>query len=313
MRHAVIADLLRSIRVRSSVFARPELRAPWGLRLIDEGAAFHIVTRGRCFVEYDAVPPIPLAEGDFVVLPRGGAHVVRDAQATRVVRLDHLLKARKRGVDGVFRIGGDGELTNLVCGNIRFEDVSADLFRAILPPVIHVRKKANRLAPWLDAAMAHIRSDLDAGRPGADIVVARFADILFIQALEAYLEEHAETAESGWLAALRDQHVGEALALLHLQPDRPWTVVSLAHQLGLSRSAFAARFVHLVGEPPLRYLTRVRLNAVAARLRSSDEKVSAIAASFGYDSVSGLNKGFKQRFGESPGQYRRRFSARTGV
>lgn len=229
------------------------------------------------------------------------------------MRLDSALRARQRGGDGVFRAGGDGERTGLVCGNIRFEDASADVLLGVLPQVLHVKKDDNRLAPWLDVTLAQIRADVDAGRPGADIVLARLADILFVQAIEAYLTEHADTAESGWLAALRDPYVGEALTLIHLHPERAWTVVSLAGELGLSRSAFAARFVRLAGGPPLHYLTRVRLNAVAARLRSRDEKVSAIAASFGYDSASGLNKGFKQRFGETPGQYRRRFSARTGV
>jgi transcriptional regulator GlxA family with amidase domain len=144
-------------------------------------------------------------------------------------------------------------------------------------------------------------------------VIARIADILFIQAVAAYLEDNADTIQSGWLAALRDPKIGPALALLHHQPDRAWSVGSLANELGLSRSAFAARFAHLVGESPLRYLARVRLNVAAARLRSSDEKMSSIATTVGYESDSAFNKAFKQRYGETPGHYRRRYSARTGV
>lgn len=313
-RDTLFAGLLRSIRVQSSVFARPELRAPWGFNLVDEGAAFHIVIRGRCSLEFDgSSEPIALSEGDFVVLPRGGSHIVRDVPATRPVRLDRLLKARKRDASGVFRAGGDGEITVLVCGNMLFEDVSTDLLLAILPPVIHVKKKGSRLAAWLGATMQHVRSEMDAGRPAADAVIARIADILFIQAVATYLEDNADTAESGWLAALRDKQIGPALALLHRQPERTWSVESLAGAQGLSRSAFAARFAQLVGEPPLRYLTRVRLNVAGTRLSSSDEKMSAIAASLGYESVSGFNKAFKLRFGITPGEYRGRFSSRTGA
>ncbi len=312
-RRAVIADLLRSIRVRSSVFARPELRAPWGFTLVEEGAAFHIVTSGRCLLEIEGAAPIALSEGDFVVLPRGGRHVVRDARTTRPVLLDGVLKARGRAKDGVFRAGGGGAATGLVCGRIRFEDVSSLLLLAVLPPVIHVQKKDGRLGSWLGATIEQAESDLDAGRLGADVVTARMADILFIQAVAAYLEDNADTIQSGWLAALRDPKIGPALALLHQQPDRAWSVVSLANELGLSRSAFAARFAQLVGESPLRYLARVRLNVAAMRLRSSDEKMSSIAATLGYASDSGFTKAFKQRYGETPGHYRRRLSARVGV
>jgi AraC-like DNA-binding protein/mannose-6-phosphate isomerase-like protein (cupin superfamily) len=313
-RRAVIAELLRSVRVRSSVFARPELRAPWGFRLVEEEAAFHIVTSGSCLLEIESAPaPIVLSEGDFVVLPRGGTHVVRNARTSQPVLLDGLLKSRGRQRDGVFRFGGSGPATGLVCGRMQFEDVSSLLLLTVLPPVIHVKSEGRHAASWLGATMEHAGNELNAGRLGADVVIARIADILFIRAVAAYLEANADTIQSGWLAALRDPTIGPALALLHHQPDRAWSVVSLANELGLSRSAFAARFAQLVGESPLRYLARLRLNVAASRLRSSDEKMSSIATTVGYESGSGFNKAFKQRYGETPGHYRRRYSARTGV
>jgi AraC-like DNA-binding protein len=313
-RTTLFTDLLRSIRVRSSVFARPELRVPWGLAMSGEQAAFHIVTRGRCLLELDgSAGAIELAEGDFVVLPRGGAHVLRDAPTTRPVRLDGALKHRNRDSDGVFRLGGNGEATVLVCGNLQFEDVSTDLLLAILPPVIHMKKKGSHFSSWLAATIDHIRTELAAGSSTAEIVVARIADILFIQAVSMYLEGNADTAESGWLGALRDRQIGPALTLLHQHPEQTWTVESIADTLGLSRSAFAARFAQLVGEPPLRYLTRVRLHAAGTRLSSSDEKMTSIATSLGYESASGFNKAFKARFGITPGEYRGRFASRTGA
>ncbi|MGD0050928.1 MAG: AraC family transcriptional regulator [Vulcanimicrobiaceae bacterium] len=313
-RTAVVADLLRSIRVRSSIFARPVLSAPWGFEIVDEETAFHIVTRGRCSLTFGGTGDmVALSEGDFVLLPRGGAYVIGDVPATKPVRLDRSLKTRNRGSDGVFRAGGGGETTGLICGNLRFEDVSTDLLLSILPPIIHVRKQGSGFASWLAATIEHARSELDAGHAAAEVVVARIADLLFIHAIGTYLEDNAQTASSGWLGALRDRQIGPALALLHEHPERTWTVESLADELGISRSAFAARFAQLVGEPPLRYLSRVRLNAVASRLSSSDEKMSAIATSLGYESVSGFNKAFKKRFGLTPGEYRGRFSARIGV
>jgi AraC-like DNA-binding protein len=311
--NALFTEILRSIRVRGSVFARPELRAPWGLRVDDAQAAFHIVTRGRCRLELDGAEAVELSEGDFVVLPRGGAYVLRDAPSTRPVRLDAALKSRNRDGDGIFRLGGSGEPTVLVCGNLQFEDVSTDLLLSILPPLIHMPKKGSHFAAWLGATIEHIRTDLAAGNAAAEVVVARIADILFIQAVAMYLEANAGTADSGWLAALRDRQIGPALTLLHQHPGQTWTVDSLAEELGLSRSAFAARFAQLVGEPPLRYLTRVRLHAAGTRLSSSDEKMTSIATSLGYESASGFTKAFKARFGITPGEYRGRFAARTGA
>jgi AraC-like DNA-binding protein len=313
-RAELFANLLRSIRVRSSVFARPELSAPWGFSLADEQAAFHIVTRGTCHLSVAGVAgSVELREGDFVVLPRGGTHVLRDVPATTPVKLDGSLKTRKREPDGVFRAGGGGAKTSLVCGNLSFEDVSTDLLLAILPPVMHVRQQGSRLASWLGATMDVVRSELAGGHAAAEVVVARIADILFIQAVALYLEDNADTAESGWLGALRDRQIGPAIALIHQHPEQAWTVESLAETLAQSRSAFAARFAQLVGEPPLRYLTRVRLNAAGTRLSSTADKVDTIATSLGYSSASGFNKAFKQRFGITPGEYRGRFASRTGA
>ena len=131
------------------------------------------------------------------------------------------------------------------------------------------------------------------------------SDLLFMQAVRAYLDENIDTAESGWRAALRDPQIGRALVLLHDKPHQPWTVAELADRVALSRSAFAAKFTQLVGEPPLRYLTRLRLNAATTRLRSGNDKLSVIADAAGYDSVPAFAKAFKRGIGVTPGEYRR--------
>jgi len=187
---------------------------------------------------------------------------------------------------------------------MQFENGPTDSLLAVLPPLIHVKGKDGDAAPWLRATVAHILEELELHRPGTEAVVTRLADILFIQAVRSYFEDHA-AADSGWLAALRDQHIGPAVALLHAHPHEPWTVASAAHRVGLSRSVFATRFTQLVGEPPLRYLTRLRLNVATTRLRASNDKLSAIAAAAGYESVAAFIKAFKRHFRMTPGEYRR--------
>jgi AraC-like DNA-binding protein len=185
------------------------------------------------------------------------------------------------------------------------ENGATDPLLAVLPPLIHFKKGGEDAAQGLRTTVSHIFEELGSGRSGAAAVVTRLADILFMQAVRAYLDENIDTAESGWLAALRDQQIGRALVLLHDKPHLPWTVAEIADRVALSRSAFAAKFTELVGEPPLRYLTRLRLNAATARLRSGNDKLSVIAAAAGYESVPAFAKAFKRHMGVTPGEYRR--------
>ena len=305
-RKSLFADLLRAIRLRSSVYFRPEFRAPWGVSIADHGTIFHIVVRGRCCLQLKgAAEPVQLSDGDFVVVTRGDPHTLRDAPDTAAVDFFDLAKCRAPDKDPIFSAGGDGPITRFVCGGMQFENGASDPLLAVLPPLLHVKASREGGRSWLRPTVEHVLAELDSGGPGAAEVVTRLADILFIQAVRSYFEESADIAEFGWLAALRDPHVGRALALLHSHPDTPWTIASLARRVAVSRSAFADRFTELVGEPPVRYLTRLRINAAARRLRSSDDKLRAVAAAAGYESVAAFTRAFRRHMKMTPGEYRK--------
>jgi AraC-like DNA-binding protein len=303
---SVFADLLRGIRLRSSVYFRPEFSAPWGVSIADHGTIFHIIVCGRCWLQIKGAPkPVMLSTGDFVVVTRGDPHIVRDAPETPAIDFFDLAKCRAPAKDRIFSAGGDGPITRFVCGGMQFENRATDPLLPVLPPLLHVKASNERVHPWLRLTVEHVLAELDCGGPGASEVVTRLADILFIQAVRSYFQENADIAEFGWLAALRDPQVGRALALLHGHPDEPWTIGSLAHRVAVSRSAFADRFTELVGEPPLRYLTRLRISAAARRLRSSDDKLRAVAAAAGYESVAAFTRAFKRHMKMTPGEYRK--------
>jgi len=305
-RETLIDNLLHSIRFRSSAYFRPELRAPWGFSIDDRGPTFHIVSHGKCWIEVKGVAkPVQLSAGDFVFIPRSDSHVIRDLPTTQVVDYFDFLKGHVPDKQGAFSAGGEGPVTKLVCGGMQSENGATDPLLAVLPPLIHFKGGREDVAPGLRVTVNHVLEELESGRSGAAAVVTRLADILFMQVVRAYLDENIDTAESGWLAALRDQQIGRALVLLHDKPHQPWTVAELAHRVALSRSAFAAKFTQLVGEPPLHYLTRLRLNVATARLRSGNDKLSVIAAAAGYDSVSAFARAFKRHMGVTPGEYRR--------
>jgi AraC-like DNA-binding protein/mannose-6-phosphate isomerase-like protein (cupin superfamily) len=305
-REALIDNLLRSIRFRCSAYYRPELRAPWGFSIHDRGPTFHIVSEGKCWIEVKGVSkPVQLSAGDFVVIPRSDLHVIRDSPTTQVVDFFDFLKGRVPDKQGAFSAGGAGSVTRLVCGEMQPENGATDPLLAVLPPLIHVNGRGGDVAPGLRVTVNQVFEELGSGRSGSAAVVTRLADILFMQAIRAYLDENIDIVGSGWLAALRDQQIGRALVLLHDKPHQPWAVAELADRVALSRSAFAAKFTQLVGEPPLRYLTRLRLNAATARLRSGNDKLSVIADAAGYESAPAFAKAFKRQFGVTPGEYRR--------
>ncbi len=304
-RKPLFADLLRGIRLRSSVYFRAEFRAPWGVSIADHGTIFHIVVAGRCWLQVNGVAkPVPLRAGDLVVVTRGDAHVMRGAPATPAINYFDLIKRHAPDKNGVVRTGGKGPATRFVCGGMQFENGATNPLLAVLPPLLHVKATKEGGRPWLRLTVKHVLAELDSDSVGATEVVTRLADILFIQAVRSYFEENVDTAEFGWLAAVRHPQIGRALALLHGHPDEPWTIASLARRVAVSRSAFADRFTELVGDPPLRYLTRLRINAAAKRLLTSDDKLSAVAAAAGYKSVTALSRTFKQRMGMTPGNYR---------
>jgi len=268
-------------------------------------AVFHIVACGTCWLQVKGVEePMELAEGDFIVVTHGTPHKVRDQLSSPTVNFFALSKSHMVARNGTFRFGGNGPLTRLVCGGMQFENGGTSPLLAILPPVLHVKRTDDQARNWLGLTTQHILSELDRGSAGAAEVVTRLADILFIQAVRAYFEENADTAITGWLAAVRDPQIGRALALLHRYPHRPWTVDALARSQAMSRSAFAARFTELVGEPPMRYCTRLRMHAAAKRLRSDREKLRVIAAAVGYESVTSFATSFKRFNGMTPGEYR---------
>jgi AraC-like DNA-binding protein len=302
----LLDDFLRAIRFRSGLYFRPEFRAPWGISVARNCVVFHVVDHGNCWLEVNGVTePMRLSEGDFVVVTRGDAHIMRDRLSTPPADFFDLVKTHRFGDNPTFRAGGKGSITTLVCGGAQLETGANNHLIGILPPVLYVKGTEEGAQQWLGLTTQQILAELHSGGPGATEVITRLADVLFIRAVRAYFDQNIETAEAGRLAAVRDGQIGRALAMLHGHPQQAWTVDSLARHVALSRSAFAARFTELVGEPPLHYLTRLRINVAAVRLRSSDDKLRAIAAAAGYESVPAFAKSFKRLVGMTPGEYRR--------
>jgi AraC-like DNA-binding protein len=303
----VVSDVLRSLRVRSTVWCRSRLRAPWGFGTDARGAAaFHVVTAGCCWLEVEGDgAQRRLDAGDLVVLPTGRRHWLRDDPATPAPALERLLARHPLDEQRRLRGGGRGPRTDLLCGGFALEGGDAHPLLVALPPVIHVRGVRGRPLPWVAATLRLVGAETDATAPGSEAVVGRLADALLTQALRIAVAE-LDAADGGQVRALRDRHIAAAVRLIHGQPQRPWTVGELAAEVALSRSAFAARFRELVGEPPMRYLIRARLAEAARLLHTTDVSLAEVARRTGYENEFSFGRAFKRAFGVAPGAYRGR-------
>jgi AraC-like DNA-binding protein/mannose-6-phosphate isomerase-like protein (cupin superfamily) len=302
-----VSQLLRVIRIRSTVYCRSLMGAPWGFGVQAHGnPAFHVVTAGRCWLEVDGEPgQIPLAAGDLVLLPTGNRHWMRDAPTTPATELEEILAATPLGRHRRLRYGGSGLRTGLLCGGFAVEGSPAHpILRALCPAVV-IRGGGGHPVPWLSATLGLLNAETTADAPGAHEVVTRLADALLTQALRAALNQLQSPGGAG-LRALGDRHIAAAIELIHSRPEHGWTVGELASKVALSRSAFAARFRELAGESPLRYLTRTRLAHAADLLRTTDAPLAQIASRAGYGTEFSFSKAFKRTFGIAPGSYRER-------
>ena len=302
-------DAFRHLQIRGAIYCRSELRSPWAFSVERrKSAGFHALLEGAGLLEVEGESARHVVSaGDFVVLPRGHRHVMRDSAATQATPLESLI-AQNPLEDGIrLKMDGEGHAAVVVCGGFDLEGHDINPLLASLPNLIHVRGEKGRPAPWLRAALRQIDAETRRGRAGAETVIARLSDVLLIQAVRAYFEQLAREAPGKeWLGALRDPQIGAAMALIHRRPEADWSVAALAAKVGMSRSAFSARFRALVGDPPLRYVARWRVHKAAWLLRTSDAKLAEIAERVGYESDVALSRLFKRIAGVSPGSYRRR-------
>jgi AraC-like DNA-binding protein len=286
-------------------YCRSDFTAPWGLVLpLAEGCArFHLVVSGTAILR-EGEKTLKLETGDLVLVPHGLGHALMDDPASPVVKLEDLKCEHPNERYALFRQGGGGAVTQLVCVNVRFDHPAAHQLIAQLPKIIHVKAANSRDMEWLDATLRFIGSEARILRPGGDTVLTRLADILIVQAIRWWIE-HEPSAEKGWLAALRDRQIGRAIALIQQEPARPWTIATLANEVAMSRSSFADRFTKLVGEPVMRYVARARMHTALTVLREEGADIGELATRVGYESEAAFSRAFKRLIGTTPGVVRR--------
>jgi AraC-like DNA-binding protein len=305
-----LGEALHFLRMSGVVYTRSELAAPWGLELpaMPDCLMFHAVTAGHCLLEADGAEPRLLRSGDFALVPHGEGHIIRSAAGAPAAKLFDLPREQVGERYEVLRHGGGGEATMLVCGAVRFDHPAALRLLQLLPRLIRLDSWQQPHAERVHGTLRLMAAELSQPHPGGEAVITRLADILVVQTIRAWIEKDGG-AQTGWLAALRDRQIGRAIALVHREPEKRWSVAGLAREVAMSRSAFSARFTALVGEPPMHYLTRWRMQLALNWLREGDRTAATVARRLGYDSEAAFSRAFKRYAGVPPGAVRRRRAA----
>jgi AraC-like DNA-binding protein len=264
---------------------------------------YHYVVEGELQVRVEGAEAFVLRPGEVVLLPRNDLHLLgSDLDLPPVMGRD-IIQPHKDG--GLFSIhhGGDGARTSLVCGFLGCDSVQGNPVISTLPAVLRLNIEEGGAAEWMRSTFQYAADEVATGRPGSATVLAKLSELLFVEAVRRYAETLPE-GQTGWLAGLRDHYVARALALLHRDITRSWTVDELSRAVGLSRSALAQRFTHLIGVAPMHYLANWRMQVAAQELRNPGTSLAQVANTVGYESEAAFSRAFKRAFGTAPAMWR---------
>jgi AraC-like DNA-binding protein len=313
-----LSEVLKALHLTSGVFLEVEFTAPWCidsapgvddvrniLPSAEHVVIYHLLTEGRCRARLpDGNEVIELGAGDLIMFPHGDGHLLGSDLQRMPLAASSLVEPSAGG--GLMRIrhGGGGERTRFICGFLACEKRLCRPLLDALPRMLRVPLGEDPATRWLAGALQHGAAETHSPRPGSDAILGRLSELVFVESLRLHIRSLPED-QLGWLAGLREPIVARALALLHGDPARHWEVESLARECGVSRSTLGDRFVALLGEPPMQYLTRWRLALAARALSTRNDGVSQLAAEVGYESEAAFNRAFKREFGMPPAAWRR--------
>ena len=314
-----LSDVLRVAHLTGGVFLHAEFCAPWCIaaRLSPEHCApavgpashlliYHYVVDGAFRLRIDGLDgeEVTVKSGEIVLLPHNDLHLMGSDLSLPAIPGSAVIHPPRSG--GLYSIhhGGNGERTLMVCGFLGCTKAESNPVIASLPPVLKLSVEQGAGAEWIRSTFHFAAEEVAAGRAGSETVLAKLSELLFVETVRRHADTLPE-GQTGWLAGLRDRFVARALAFLHGDIARRWTVDDLAHEVGLSRSALAERFIRLIGTPPMQYLTSWRMQVAADKLRTSHDSLAQVAELVGYDSEASFSRAFKKTFGVAPATWRR--------
>jgi len=246
----------------------------------EEAGHLHVLRQGRLKIIHPKKRPVIVDQPSVIFYPRPSLH-----------------RFQARESDGV----------EIVCAQIWLGAGVANPLVLSLPEFIVLPLN---LIPELAPTVQMLFAEAFADHPGRQTAVDRLAEYFLVLLLRAAMNERL--IEGGVLSGLGDPRLAKAIAAMHDEPERSWSLEQLAHLVGMSRARFAAHFRNVVGVTPFDYLTDWRIGIAHTLLRKG-EPLKLIAPAVGYTNATALTRIFTQRTGASPTEWlsRHRSSAQS--
>ena len=310
----VLSNVMSSMRISGSVLINEDYVLPWGVtipnaeRLRDvmklgsgvRVVAFHFVKRGYIEVTPDGENAVTVESGEMAICFGGLPHRVSQGVDTKSVSAEALLTGSKNPFQP--DATNKARSTSLMCGVFMMRNVELNPLFSSLPSVLHVSAQRPGQLHNLPGVLSWMTQEAEQAAPGGNYVIERLLELLCAEVLRAHLEN--STTESGWFSGLKDPVVGRAISMIHSRPGELWTVNRLAHGVAMSPSRFAARFSAALGDSPMAYVTKWRMNVAGRLLGESKQGVGEIAADVGYENVAAFSRAFKRHLGVPPATWR---------
>jgi AraC-like DNA-binding protein len=310
-----LSDALHLARFTGAVFLEARFTAPWsvltraapgaplGQRETEYLVKYHLITEGTCVARLPGEEPVWLEAGDLILFPHGDRHELASALGIPPVSTEELIDPPTSEVRRL-EYGGGGAVTRMLCGFLTCDPNVCKPLLSALPHMMRLKAGSGPVTAWFESAVQYTLDGSISPQAGGSVVVAKMAEVLFAEAVRCYIETLPQD-QRGWMAALRDRHIGRALALMHEQPAYPWTVEELGRQVAMSRSSLAMRFTQVLGQTPMAYLASLRMQLAARMLVADARPIVRIAEETGYESESSFNRAFKRSFDVPPATFRR--------
>ena len=315
-----LSDVLRVSDLTGGVFLHAEFLAPWCIatRLAPEHCApalgpashliiYHYVVEGDLRIRIDGEDGegLVIGAGELILLPRNDLHFMGSDLSLPPVPGSQVIRPPPKD-GGLFSIhhGGTGRRTRRICGFLGCAGAERNPVISTLPSMLKLNVEQGGAAEWIRSTFQYAADEVSAGRLGSETVLAKLSELFFVETVRRYAETLPD-GMTGWLAGLREPYVARALALLHSEITRRWTVDDLGREVGLSRSALADRFIRLIGVPPMHYLANWRMQVATQKLRTTSASLAQVAETVGYESEAAFSRAFKKSFGVAPATWRR--------
>jgi len=312
-----LSDVLQVAQLTGGVFLHAEFTAPWCIEVRMTAAQcapylgpaahlipYHYVVEGELHAALEDGESCRLGTGDLILFPSNGAHFMGSDLDLPPTRAGGLIVPSENGGLHSIRHGKGGAPTRMICGYLGCDSTQGNPVILALPALMRLRVDDVGPADWIRSSFQYAANEIAAGRPGSATVLAKLSELLFVEAVRRYVEG-LPANRSGWLAGLRDPAVSRALALMHGDVARHWSVDELGREAGLSRSALAERFTRLIGVAPMQYLGQWRMQLAAGHLKKTNASLAQIAKQVGYDTEAAFSRAFKKTFGQAPATWRR--------